>query len=416
MKTTSRLSSVTGGGAGVLRDLRALGSVTRLLILSGFAFNLGFFLVLPYLAEHLGGTLGLAAWLVGLVLGLRTFSQQGLFVVGGALTDRYGARRVMLAGCVLRIAGFGWLAFAHSTWSVIGSVLLVGFAAALYAPALETEIARQAVRHEQTDKVARTRTLGLFLMGGQAGALIGPIAGTALLAGGFRAACLAGAVVFAVILVALHRLLPAPEPRTAPEPVAASTSARSGVGELLRNRRFLALCLAYGSYLLAYNQLYLALPMELERTTGSQVALGWMLALSSLMVVLGQLPLSGRVAGAMSHAAAVRWGLLLITGAFTAAGALPPLAGGLLPSLVFVVLLTVGQMLVIPGVRAWLPDLADDRRLGLYTGALSSVSGVVVLLGSAPTGALLDTGGGLSWFALAAVPLIGLSLVPRHRD
>lgn len=59
MKTTSRLSSVTGGGVGVLRDLRSLGSVTRLLILSGFAFNLGFFLVLPYLAEHLGAR---SAW------------------------------------------------------------------------------------------------------------------------------------------------------------------------------------------------------------------------------------------------------------------------------------------------------------------------------------------------------------------
>jgi hypothetical protein len=31
--------------------------------------------------------------MVGFVLGLRTFSQQGLFVVGGALDDRYGVRR-----------------------------------------------------------------------------------------------------------------------------------------------------------------------------------------------------------------------------------------------------------------------------------------------------------------------------------
>lgn len=38
-------------------------------------------------------------------------------------------------------------------------------------------------------------------------------------------------------------------------------------------------------------------------------------------------------------------------------------------------------LLVAPVARAWVPDLAEDGRLGLYTGALSSVSGVIVLVG-----------------------------------
>ncbi|MGW6458301.1 MDR family MFS transporter [Streptomyces sp. NPDC055078] len=413
MRTTPR-PAPAAGRSGTVRDLRTLGAVPRLLIVSGFAFNLGFFLVLPYLAGHLGGSLGLAGWLIGLVLGLRTFSQQGLYVVGGALTDRYGARRVMLTGCLLRAVGFGWLGFAHSTWSVIGAVLVVGFAAALYAPALETEIARQSVEHERATGVARSRTIGLFLMGGQAGALIGPVLGTVLLSGGFRAACLAGAVVFVVILAALHRLLPAPAADSGREEPGAAPP-RGAPRALLANRRFLALCLAYGSFLLAYNQLYLALPMELERSTGSQAALGWLLALSSLLVVVGQLPVAGWATARLSPAASIRWGLVLIAVAFAAAGSLPPLAAGVLPSAVFVVLLTAGQMLVLPSVRGWLPDLVDNRRLGFYTGALTSLSGVFVLLGSAPAGALLETDGPLSWFVLGTVPLAGLLLVPRHR-
>ncbi|MDQ4117781.1 MAG: MFS transporter, partial [Actinomycetota bacterium] len=71
----------------------------RLLVLTQLAFNVGFYMVLPYLATHLAEDLGLAAALVGLVLGLRTFSQQGMFVVGGTLADRYGAKPVVLAGC-----------------------------------------------------------------------------------------------------------------------------------------------------------------------------------------------------------------------------------------------------------------------------------------------------------------------------
>ncbi|MGN9837053.1 MFS transporter [Nonomuraea sp. H19] len=386
-----------------------LPALPRLLITTQFAFNLGFFAVLPYLSAHLTGALALAGWLVGLILGLRTFSQQGLFVIGGALTDRFGPRPVVLAGCLLRVAGFGWLGFAQSTWAVVAAVLLVGFAAALFSPAVESEIARQAVTHERATGVARTKVLGLFNAAGQAGALIGPVLGAALLDLGFRAACLAGAAVFVLVLLGHLVLMPS----RPPAPV--STVGR-GLGEIARNRRFLALCAAYGSYLLLYNQLYLALPAEIERATGTQGALGWLFALSSALVVAGQIPLSSWAARRLSLRRALLTGLGLMAAGAAAAGLLLPVraAGGLLPSLAFVVLLTAGQMLVVPAARAWLPDLAGERRLGLYTGAMSSLSGLLVLAGSAPLGALFDAEGPLPWLVLAAVALAGALCVPRR--
>ncbi|NUR68012.1 MAG: MFS transporter, partial [Streptomyces sp.] len=173
-----------------------LSPLLRLLILTQLAFNIGFFAVLPFLSEHLGQAVGMAGWLVGFVLGLRTFSQQGLFVVGGALADRYGIRPVVLAGCALRIAGFAWLGYATRTWEVIGAVLLIGFAAALFSPAVESEVARQAVVHEEATGISRTRVLALFTVAGQAGAFVGPLLGALLLAVDFRTVCLAGAGVF----------------------------------------------------------------------------------------------------------------------------------------------------------------------------------------------------------------------------
>ncbi|MGW0533232.1 hypothetical protein [Streptomyces sp. NPDC003032] len=80
----------------------------------------------------------------------------------------------------------------------------------------------------------------------------------------------------------------------------------------------------------------------------------------------------------------------------------------------FMVLLTAGRMLVVPAARAWLPDLVEDRRLGFFTGALSALSGAVVLAGGAPVGALLERGGALPWLVLAAVPLVGPAAVPRR--
>ncbi|MFE9621898.1 MDR family MFS transporter [Streptomyces sp. NPDC006527] len=390
-----------------------LSPLLRLLILTQLAFNIGFFAVLPFLAEHLGGAVGMAGGMVGFVLGLRTFSQQGLFVVGGALADRYGVRPVVLAGCALRIAGFGWLGYAERAWTVVGAVVLIGFAAALFSPAVESEVARQAVVWEESGGGPRTRVLALFTVAGQAGAFVGPLLGALLLSVDFRAVCLAGAGVFVLVLAGHAWLLPQHIPgRT-------RVQVRGGVGPLLRNRRFLALCCAYGAYLLAYNQLYLALPAEVERAAGSQAPLAWLFALSSLLVVTAQLPVTRWVGERLTLRRSMGAGLVLIAAGFAVVAAALP-AGrtgtvGLLPAAGFVVLLTLGQMLVAPAARAWVPDLADDGRLGLYTGALSSVSGLIVLAGSAGTGALLDTGlpVAVPWLLLAAVPAAAVALLPR---
>lgn len=401
-----------------MKGLGRLSPLLRLLVLTQLAFNVGFFAVLPFLAGHLGTAVGMAGWLVGFVLGLRTFSQQGLFVVGGALADRYGVRPVVLAGCALRIAGFGWLGYAEEPWAVIGAVLLVGFAAALFSPAVESEVARQAVLHEEAAGGPRTRVLALFTVAGQTGAFVGPLLGALLLSVDFRTVCLAGAGVFVVVFVAHARLLPQHLPGRE------RVRVRGGIGPLLRNRRFLALCCAYGAYLLAYNQLYLALPAEVERAAGSQAPLAWLFALSSLLVVTAQLPVTRWAGDRLSTRRCLAAGLALIAAGFAVVAAALPAGrtgtAGLLPAAAFVVLLTLGQMLVAPAARAWVPDLAERGRLGLYTGALSSVSGLIVLLGSAATGALIDTGlpPAVPWLLLAAVPAAAVALLPgrRRRD
>jgi MFS family permease len=391
-----------------------LSPLLRLLILTQLAFNVGFYAVLPFLSAHLGGAIGMAGWLVGLVLGLRTFSQQGLFVVGGALADRYGIRPVVLAGCALRIAGFVWLGYAERTWSVVCAVLLIGFAAALFSPAVESGVARQAVVWEETGGGPRTRVLALFTVAGQAGAFVGPLLGALLLAVDFRTACLVGAGIFVLVLAGHARLLPQRIPGRD------RTRARGGLRLLLRNRPFLALCCAYGAQLLAYNQLYLALPAEVERATGSQTALAWLFALSSLLVVTAQLPVTRWAGKRLAMRRSMAAGLLIVAAGFAVVAVARPAGwtgtAGLVPAAGFVVLLTLGQMLVVPVARAWVPDLAEEGRLGLYTGALSSVSGLIVLLGSSATGSLLEAGlpPAAPWLVLAAVTAATAALLPRR--
>ncbi|MFF6879220.1 MDR family MFS transporter [Streptomyces sp. NPDC012474] len=411
---TSDAAPPKGPRESTWRLCKELSPLLRLLILTQLAFNIGFYAVLPFLAEHLGTAIGMAGWLVGFVLGLRTFSQQGLFVVGGWLVDRFGVRPVVLAGCVLRIAGFAWLGYAEASWTVIGAVLVIGFAAALFSPAVESEVARQAVTWEEDGRGPRTRVLALFSVAGQAGAFVGPLLGALLLAVGFRTACLAGAAVFVLVLAGHLWLMPQHIPGRV------RVRERGGARVLLRNRRFLALCCAYGTYLLAYNQLYLALPDEVQRAAGSQAPLSWLFALSSVLVVFTQLPVTRWAGDRLDLRRSMSAGLLLIASGFVVVAAARPAGwtgtSGLLPAAGFVILLTVGQMLVVPAARAWVPDLAEEGRLGLYMGALSSVSGLIVLAGSAATGFLLDLGlpAAVPWLVLAAVPALAVVVLPRR--
>lgn len=112
---------------GLRTRLTSFDRPARLLMANQFAINLGFYMLMPYLADHLAHGLGLAAWTVGLVLGVRNLSQQGMFLVGGTLADRYGCKPMILTGCALRTVAFALLAVADSLPVLIAASALTGW-------------------------------------------------------------------------------------------------------------------------------------------------------------------------------------------------------------------------------------------------------------------------------------------------
>jgi MFS family permease len=389
----------------LLGGLGRLPPVMRLLVLTQLAFNVGFYMVVPYLAVHLAEDLGLAGGVVGLVLGLRTFSQQGLFVIGGTLADRIGAKPVVLAGCVLRVLGFVLLAAAGGLVGVVAGALLTGFAAALFSPAVESSLAREA-GERSGEGLVRADVFAMFAVSGQVGAVVGPLVGTLLLLVDFRVSCLVAAVAFVLIGLAHLHWLPNRPAQHAGEPVLA------GWAEVLGNKPFLAFAAGYAGYLVCYNQLYLALPVELVRATGSQAALGWLFALASLLVITGQLPTTRWVRRFdTGHAIVLGFALMALAFVLVAVAVLLPTPSGplaLWSAVGFVVLLTAGQMITQPLAQDLVPRLAGERRLGAHFGVLSSAGGVAVLVGSTAAGTLLDptvAPPALAWLALALIPL-----------
>lgn len=368
-----------------------LRSVTQpwppVLLGSQFVFNIGFYAVVPFLAMFLRDDMMLSGGLIGLILGLRTFSQQGMFIAGGALSDRYGARIVILSGCIVRVAGYLLLAFGQSLYPIIIGACLTGIGGALFSPSIEALLAKAGTQSELRGKRSRAEWFALFAVCGELGAVLGPVAGALLTELGFRQVVLAGAGVFVVALVVLFFSLPPTHDRK-------QTLHILPWWTTFHNLRFVAFIIAYSSWLLSYNQLYFALPVEIQRAGGSEKDLGPLFMLASLLVIILQLPLA-RLARRIGAVRILPVGFLLISVSFLsvalfAATPAPENALRLLPSVCFVTLLTLGQMLLVPSVKDLIPWFANESTLGAHYGALASAGGCAVLAGNFLMGNQLD--------------------------
>ncbi|MDU4093181.1 MAG: MFS transporter [Pantoea sp.] len=374
---------------------------------SQFVFNIGFYAVVPFLALFLRDDMLLSGGAIGLVLGLRTFSQQGMFIVGGALSDRFGARIVILWGCFIRIAGYLLLAFGQSLWPIVIGACLTGIGGALFSPSIEALLAKAGQQSEASGKRSRAEWFALFAVCGELGAVLGPVLGALFTGLGFRLVAFAGAAVFLLALIILAFALPPSEKKTASLAPVPWWSA-------LRQPRFVAFILAYSAWLLSYNQLYLALPVEIQRVGGSEKDLGPLFMLASLLIIFFQLPLA-RLARAVGPVWSLPAGFVLLSAAFLSVAlcaADAPTAGWLrlLPAACFVTLLTTGQMLLVPAAKDLIPQFAQEATLGAHYGALASAGGCAVLLGNLLFGGLLDLA--LVPSAQARYPWLLLALFP----
>ncbi|OIJ93740.1 MFS transporter [Streptomyces sp. MUSC 14] len=390
-----------------MRDLwqqtRSFPPPARLLMANQFAINLAFYMLMPYLAAHLAHGLGLAAWAVGLVLGVRNFSQQGMFLIGGTLADRLGYKAPIMAGCLLRTVGFGLLGWVDDLPALIAASAATGFAGALFNPAVRAYLATEAGER-------RVDAFAVFNVHYQAGMLLGPLVGLALLAADFRLACTTAAAVFAGLTLLQWRALPARHARPAG---AAGGSVAAQWRTVVANRPFLLFATAMtGSYVLAF-QVYLALPLAATDALGSggTAVTSGLFVVSAGVAVAGQLRLTGWAKRRWRPEQALVRGLLAMGLAFlplvfAPRASSPAVLGSLVAA---VVLLAAGSAVVYPFEMDTVVALSEDRLVATHYGLYNTVSGLGITLGNLVVGAMWDYAlrHGALWLTWAALTATG---------
>ncbi|GJF01717.1 MFS transporter [Pseudonocardia sp. D17] len=420
-----------------LSQYRSFPQSVQLLLLNQLTINVGFYMLIPYLADHLSQDLGLATWLVGLILGVRNFSQQGMFLIGGSLADRYGYKPLIVAGCALRTAGFALLGLVDNVPALIAAAAATGFAGALFNPAVRAYLA-------QDSRERRVEAFALFSVFYQAGILVGPLVGLALTGLAFSITCLVAAGVFALLTLLQLRALPA---RRGDEQEAStdSTAARGEPSSVLRqwarvasSRGFLLFSLAMiGSYVLSY-QVYLALPLQaraIATAVDPTVLVAAVFAVSGGVTITAQMGVTAWCRRRWGPGLALSRGLLVLALAFVPMllgeallAVLPALArstaGTVLATvclLLAAAILALGTAVVFPFEMDTIVALSKGRLVATHYGLYNTVCGVGILLGNLGTGWALDLARGagaapVPWAVLIAIgALSAAALAILHR-
>ncbi|MGC5041307.1 MDR family MFS transporter [Streptomyces sp. DT190] len=410
-----------------LAQVRSYERSVQLLMVNQFTINLGFYMLMPYLAAYLAGPVGLAGWLVGLILGVRNFSQQGMFLLGGTLADRLGYKPMIIAGLVLRIVGFATLGLVESVPALLAASAATGLAGALFNPAVRAYVAADAGER-------RVEAFALFNVFYQAGILLGPLVGMLLTGVSFRVTCLTAAGIFALLSIVQIRALPARRGDDAGRGQEKESVLSQWRG-IVANRPFLLFSVAMIGFYVMQFQVYLALPLEVRRLGGEgtfgTAAVAVLFAVSGLSTILFQTKVTAWCKARMEPGRALTWGLLTMGLGFVpllVATAIPVPDGGVglwllaaVPPSLSALLLAIGTMIAYPFEMDTIVRLSGNRLVATHYGLYNTICGIGITLGNLLTGAALDAAraagmSALPWLALVALGLAcAAALYGLHR-
>lgn len=375
-------------------------------------------LISLYFARRFNVTESEAGWIFSLYAIVSLLSG----AAGGVLTDRYGRKVVMIIGLASAILSSLIMAFAMSLTVVLLAIVVIGLLQPVFGPAVNAMIA------DMLPESQRQRGYGMIRVAANLGVAIGPLLGTLVIdnASAFLLLFVGDAItsgVFALFIAFLIRETKPDTASTSEEPSDDKTpqekpgllrnilsqflSMFKGYGQVIRDRPFLLFALTYLGTTLVYSQMNTMLPLYMDAELGFPTERYLtLISLNAAMVVVFQLPLTTYLERFDNN-------LLLALGAacyaigFGMFGFADMMSGFVLG----MVILTVGEMVLVPVAQAVVAELAPADMRGRYMGFYGLVWGTSFMIGPLAGGQILAFDGGqyrrVLWYASLVIGLIG---------
>lgn len=347
-----------------------------------FIDSIGSTLLFPFFALYITERFGVGMTQAGILLGMSSLFGLVGSVIGGALTDRFGRRRLILFGLAFSALSSLLFGLASDFNLLYAIVIFVGLLSRVAAPAQDAMMADILPESKRQEGFGITRVAFNYAW------IVGTALGGLIASRSFFALFLIDAVLSLTVAIILYRFLPETKPDS---PHREQKNDRfletiSGYRIVLRDLAYMSFTLAGMVVLIVYQQQYSSLPVYLREVHNidSQVY-GIMLAVSGFEVVLFQIGISRLVRKYPPF-------LMMALGAvfFMAGFAMIGLVRGAAFFLLAVIIATVGEMIMFPVNKALAANFSPADMRGRYMAVYDLGWTIPATIGPAAAGFILD--------------------------
>jgi MFS family permease len=363
-------------------------------------------MVWPFLTIYLRRELNVSLTTVTLILTINSVAGLAAMSVAGPAVDRFGRKGAMLLSLSVTGATLAAMSLVSSLagWQVLMAVL--GGFNPLYRVGADAMVA------DLIPAERRPGAYALLRMITNLGVAIGPAVGGFLTVVSYDLAFYAAgsaSLVFALLVLLFGR-------ETLPMRAAlGQTREPAGYGPVLRDRPFLLFCGAYTLAGMAYSLMMVLLPVYAKEGFGvPESQYGFIMAANAAMVVVFQYGVTRQT---IRHPALLVLGIGSLFYAFGVGSV--ALGASFIAFLGSMVLLTIGELIMVPTSTSLTASLAPPTMRGRYMGVYALTWGASVGIGPVIGGILSDRiGPSAIWYAGGVIGLaaaLGFVLLSRSR-
>ena len=368
------------------------------LIGASFIDRLGGALIFPFLSLYITNRFHVGLTEVGLLLGVWSISGLAGSMVGGAMTDRFGRRFMLIFGLIFSAGTALLLGFANDLDTFFWIMAFAGFLSDIGSPAQGAMVA------DLLPEKQRSEGFGILRVATNLAVVFGPAIG-GVLAGVsylllFIIDAVASLITAAIVFIALLETKPA---LSADNPDENLLKTLSGYMRVARDRLFVAFVAVSITMIFVYTQMYSTLSVFLNIV--HQVppqGFGFLMSLNALMVVVMQFWITRRIKNfepmLVLVAATILYGIGYTMFGFVAVYPLFMLA---------MAIITIGEMLHVPVAQSLAARFAPADMRGRYMAVYGMSWAIPQIFGTLAAGLVMDNfNRNLIWFLAGGISLI----------
>ncbi len=346
-----------------------------------FIDRVGGTMLFPFFSLYITDHFNVGMTEAGIVLGI--FSISGLVgqMIGGVLTDKFGRRKLIIGGLVFSALSTLSLGFVNSFSVLIPLAVGIGLLSDIAGPAHGAMIA------DILPEEKRQEGFGVLRVVANLAWIIGPSIGGFVAGKSFLALFIIDAVISCIVAFLFYLLIsetkPEPHPGHIPEGIGKTFA---GYLKVLSNWAFMAFLMAGMLMGIVYQQMYNSLSVFLRDNHGiSTSQYGFLLTASAIVVILFQFSVT-RFSKKRPPFVILAIGTLFYMVGFSMFGFFTQYWW----FVTAIVVITIGEMLVVPTTQSVATSFAPEDMRGRYMGVFGMTWMIPATIGPGLAGIILD--------------------------